>query len=418
MTDSRDAATEPPHPPADTRKPLKILIGADTFAPNVNGAARFAERLAAGLVARGHEVHVMAPSAGRRHGTWIEEHEGQRMVMHRLYSWRWYPHEWLRFALPWRIKQNSARVLDEVKPDVVHFQSHIVVGRGLSIEAKKRGIRIIGTNHFMPENLLEFTLIPKWLQDFSVRQAWRAAARSFSRAEAVTTPTHKAAEFLERNTGIEHVYAVSCGIDAHKYTPDFEPRTENRVVFVGRVTGEKQIDVLVRAIALLPNELDVKLEVVGDGDQRRALEQLAAQLGLADRVRFTGYVSDDELRHAYTRATVLAMPSIAELQSIVTMEAMASALPVVAANAMALPHLVHDGENGYLFQPGDAQELADRLERVFRMSQDELTAMKRESLRLIAAHDIQRTLTTFECLYRGEAVPELIVDDVTPAPAE
>lgn len=417
MTDSRDAPADPPSP-VPQRKPLKVLIGADTFAPNVNGAARFAERLAAGLVARGHEVHVMAPSAGRRYGTWVEEHEGQRMIMHRLHSWRWYPHEWLRFALPWRIKHNSARVLDAVQPDVVHFQSHIVVGRGLSIEAQKRGIRSIGTNHFMPENMLEFTLIPKWLQDFAVHQAWKAAARTFGRAQAVTTPTHKAAQFLERNTGLRHVYAVSCGIDAHKYTPDFEPRSENRVAFVGRVTGEKQIDVLVRAIALMPEDLDVKLEVVGDGDQLKNLEQLADELGIGDRVTFTGYVSDDELREAYTRATVLAMPSIAELQSIVTMEAMASALPVVAANAMALPHLVHDGQNGYLFEPGNAQDLADKLESVLRMPEDRLMTMKKESLRLIAAHDIQRTLNTFECLYRGETVPDVVVDDVAPATAD
>ena len=127
---------------AETERPLTILIGADTFAPDVNGAARFAERLAAGLVERGHDVHVMAPAANRKHGTWKEVHEGQEITAHRLYSWRWYPHDWLRFALPWRIKQNSSRVIDAVKPDVVHFQSHIIVGRGLSLEAQKRGIRI------------------------------------------------------------------------------------------------------------------------------------------------------------------------------------------------------------------------------------------------------------------------------------
>jgi glycosyltransferase involved in cell wall biosynthesis len=418
LTQSRDAEAEPPLSSAPARTPLKVLIGADTFAPDVNGAARFAERLAAGLVARGHEVHVMAPSAGRRHGTWVEEHEGQRMIMHRLHSWRWPPHPWLRFALPWRIKQNSARVLDEVKPDVVHFQSPVIVGRGLVIEAHKRGIRVIGTNHLMPENMLEFSLIPKWLQDWSVRIAWKSVRRTFSRAEAVTTPTHRAAQFLEEHTGLRGVYAISCGIDAHRYTPSFEPRTENRIVFVGRVTGEKRIDVLLRACALLPADLDAKLEIVGDGDQSKNLEQLANQLGIADRVTFTGYVSEDELREAYTRATVLGMPSIAELQSIVTMEAMASALPVVAANAMALPHLVHDGQNGYLFTPGDAQDLADKLEKILRMPIEELTAMKKESLRLIAAHDIQRTLNTFECLYRGEPVSDLVADDVAPAAAD
>lgn len=394
----------------DTERPLRILIGADTFAPDVNGAARFAERLAAGLVERGHDVHVMAPAASRKHGTWKEVHEGQELTAHRLYSWRWYPHDWLRFALPWRIKQNAARVLDQVKPDVVHFQSHLVVGRGLSIEAAKRGIRVIGTNHFMPENMLEFTLIPKAWQDWAVGLAWKAARRTFGRAEAVTTPTRRAADFLERYTGLRGVHAISCGIDAHKYFPNWEHRTENRIIFVGRVTGEKQIDVLLHAVTLLPRELDVKVEIVGGGDQKRNLEHLAVELGIADRVTFTGYVTDEELREAYHRASVLAMPSIAELQSIVTMEAMASALPVVAANAMALPHLVHDGENGYLFEPGSADDLAAKLRKVLEASPEDYRTMKEGSLRLIAAHDIQRTLSTFENLYRGKPVTDPVTD--------
>jgi glycosyltransferase involved in cell wall biosynthesis len=405
-----DTSGASPAEPAEAERPLRILIGADTFAPDVNGAARFAERLAAGLVERGHEVHVMAPAASRKHGTWTEIHEGQTVTAHRLYSWRWYPHDWLRFALPWRIKQNSARVIDEVKPDVVHFQSHIVVGRGLSIEAEKRGIRIVGTNHFMPENMLEFTLLPKWMQEFAVGLAWKAAGRSFGRAQAVTTPTKRAAQFLEKHTGLRGVHAISCGIDAHKYTPSWAPRTENRILFVGRVTGEKQIDVLLRAAALLPAELDAKVEIVGGGDQLKNLQQLAADLGLADRVTFTGYVTDEELREAYTRASVLAMPSIAELQSIVTMEAMASALPVVAANAMALPHLVHDGENGYLFEPGKAEDLAAKLRQVLEAPDDEYRALKEGSLRFIAAHDIQSTLSTFESLYRGKPVTDPVTD--------
>jgi len=398
---------------ADER-PLRILIGADTFAPDVNGAARFAERLAAGLVERGHEVHVMAPAASRKHGTWKEVHEGAEITAHRLRSWRWFPHDWLRFALPWRIRQNSARVIDEVRPDVVHFQSHIITGRGLSVEAEKRGIRIVGTNHFMPENMLEFTLLPRAWQDFAVGLAWKAARRTFGRAESVTTPTRKAAQFLERHTGLVGVHAISCGIDAHKYSPNWVPRTENRITFVGRVTGEKQIDVLLRAATLLPPELDVKVEIVGGGDQKRNLEHLAVELGIADRVTFTGYVTDEELREAYHRSSVLAMPSIAELQSIVTMEAMASALPVVAANAMALPHLVHHGENGYLFEPGSPEDLAAKLRTVLEASPEDYRALKEGSLRLIAAHDIQRTIATFENLYRGKPVTDPVTD-VAPA---
>ncbi|MFB9309991.1 glycosyltransferase involved in cell wall biosynthesis [Agromyces hippuratus] len=413
MSDTPGAST-PGTAGADIERPLTVLIGADTFAPDVNGAARFAERLAAGLAERGHDVHVMAPAGNRKHGTWKEVHEGQEITAHRLLSWRWYPHDWLRFALPWRIRQNSARVIDQVKPDVVHFQSHIITGRGLSIEAQKRGIRIVGTNHFMPENMLEFTLLPAAWQEWAVGLAWKAARRTFGRAEAVTTPTRKAAQFLEKHTGLVGVHAISCGIDAHKYSPSWEPRTENRILFVGRVTGEKQIDVLLRALTLLPKELDAKVEIVGGGDQKKHLEHLAVELGIADRVTFTGYVTDDQLREAYHRASVLAMPSIAELQSIVTMEAMASALPVVAANAMALPHLVHDGENGYLFEPSNAEDLAAKLRVVLEASPAEYRTLKEGSIRLIAAHDIQRTISTFESLYRGKPVTDPVTD-VAPA---
>jgi glycosyltransferase involved in cell wall biosynthesis len=395
-------------------RPLTILIGGDTFSPDVNGSARFAEHLASGLASRGHDVHVVAPAAGRRHGTWKEIYDGQVITAHRLYSWRWYPHDWLRFAIPWRIKQNSARIIDEVQPDVVHFQSHIIVGRGVSTEAESRGIRIVGTNHVMPENMLAFTGIPKFLQNWAIGLAWAAARRSFIRADAVTAPTRKAADFFEKATGIGNVYAISCGINVDNYVPDFTPRTENRILFVGRVAGEKQIDVLLQAVTLLPSDLDVQLEIVGGGDQLKNLQAMANQLGIGERTTFTGYVTEDELRRAYTRSTVFAMPSIAELQSIATMEALASGLPVVAADAMALPHLVHDGENGYLFPPGDAQQLAEKLEQVLRLPPDEFDALKRESLAIVSAHDIQRTLTTFEHLYRGEPVTDPAV--VPPAP--
>lgn len=401
--------------PATPSAPLRILIGADTFLPDINGAAIFAARLAAGLVARGHDVHIVAPAGDRKHGTWQEEIEGQTVTAHRLRSWRWYPHPWLRFAIPWRIEQNTARILDEVKPDVVHFQSHIITGRGLSKGAVERGIRLIGTNHFMPENLLEHAKLPKFLYNFAIRQAWAAAYRSFVRAEAVTSPTRKAADFLEAAVNIHPVIAISCGIQASDYTPSFEPRTDNVIVFVGRITGEKQLDKLVRAFARLDAALDAKLVLIGHGEEEGHLRSLATQLGVGDRVTITGFVSNEVLRATLTSATVFAMPSIAELQSIATMEAMASGLPIVAANAMALPHLVHHKQNGYLFEPGDVDELARRLTDVLTAPPEKLDEFKRESLRIVEAHDINRTLDTFEALYRGEKVADnMIVGDFQP----
>ena len=381
-------------------------MGADTFWPEINGAASFIARLSAGLAERGHDVHVAAPSySNKKLGAQVEEHEGQKFTVHRIYSWRWYPHPWLRFSLPWRIRHNSASIIEQVKPDVIHFQSHVVIGRGMTIEGSKRGIRIIGTNHFMPENLLEYTLvIPPFLTKRAIEAAWKAANRTFGRAERVTTPTRKAAEYLEAKTSVKNVVAISCGIDAHNYTPDMQPRTDNLIVFLGRVVEEKQIDKLIKAFATLDSSLDARLEIVGGGDQEARLKLLAAQLGVTKRVTFAGYVDEAYLRNALTRASVFAMPSIAELQSISTMEAMASGLPIIAADAMALPHLVHDGENGFLFEPGNVAQLADRLTTLLSMPHDEILRFKQESLKIVAAHDIQRTLDTFESLYRGEPV--------------
>lgn len=402
-----------PHPLASTSQPMRILIGADTFAPDVNGAAKFAERLAAGLVERGHDVHVVAPRPERGPNvTRVEQHEGQPMTVHRLRSWRWRPHPWLRYALPWRIERNAARILDSVKPDVVHFQSHIVVGRGLARQAAARGIRIVGTNHFMPDNAMQFTPFFGSLKDAVIRGIWKAAGRTFGLAESVTTPTRKAADYLEKYTDLQGVHAISCGLHIDNYTPKLVPRTENVVLFLGRIEAEKHIDELLRAVARLDPVLEVKVEIIGDGEQRTALERLARELGIADRVHFAGYVPEEYLKQQLTRATVFAIPSRAELQSIATMEAMASGLPVVGAHAMALPHLIHDGENGFLYEPGDVDAFAARLEEILTMPHEELLGLKLESLRIVSGHDINRTLDTFEALYRGEEVDDPIVDGV------
>jgi hypothetical protein len=84
------------------------------------------------------------------------------------------------------------------------------------------------------------------------------------------------------------------------------------------------------------------------------------------------------------------------------MEAMASGRPILAANAAALPHLVHDGENGFLFEPDNVDQLTELLERVFGMNDSELQTFGDKSLHLIQSHDINRTLDAFEKIYRNQ----------------
>jgi glycosyltransferase involved in cell wall biosynthesis len=395
------------------------MIGGDTFAPDINGSASFAKRLAVTLTRRGHDVHIVAPSPDGPGRSEFETHDGVQLMVHRLKSWPWWPHPWVRFALPWRVKANARRLIADVKPDVVHFQSHIIIGTGLAPAAKAAGIRLIGTNHTMAENIAQHvTILPPPALRWLIKSQWKAAANVYAQADVVTTPTKRSSDYFEKMTGLTGVHSISNGIDTSNYVPSFEPRTDNRIVFVGRLDEEKCIHELLQAFALLDPGLDAKLDIVGHGEDLHRLERLARDLGIADRVDFHGKVPDEQLRDILTNGAVFAMPSRAELQCIAAMEAMASALPVVAADAMALPHLVHPGENGYLYEPGDISAFATYLTSVLTASPAEYTAMKKASQRIVAKHDLQATVDTFEALYRGETVADPVTEPVPVANAD
>jgi len=387
----------------ETSRPLTIVIGCDTFPPDINGASRFAERLAGGLARHGNDVHVIAPAFDRNFGTFTEIIDGTAMTVHRIKSYKLPQHKTLRWIWPFNLESKTSKILRQVNPDAVHIQSHLIMGRALVKSAKKQGIRVLATNHIMPENLIKYSvIIPKFFESTAMKMAWADAGRILKKADFVTTPTRRAAELLEAAAGIKDVMAISCGIDASKFantTPT--SNTVPRVLFLGRLDYEKHIHNLLKAVAMLPKSLNTQVEIVGDGGERDYLQNLAVELGIAKNVKFLGHVTEKELPLAYERATVFAMPSIAELQSIATMEAMASGRPVVAADAMALPHLVHDGDNGYLFQPDDVVEFSEKLKAVLTASPEELERLSENSLHLIQAHDIERTISIFEDLYRG-----------------
>jgi glycosyltransferase involved in cell wall biosynthesis len=382
---------------------LKIVLACDTFAPDINGAARFAERLAGGLARRGHDVHVVAAAFDRTHGTRFETHDGALITLHRVRSHRILNHKTLRWPEPWGIQKMVFKLLSDLKPTALHVQSHLLVGRFAIKAARRTGTKIIATNHVMPENLLRYSLLPKFTHKAAMSFFWKDARRILSRMDAVTTPTRRAAELLERAAGLQDVLAISCGIDATRFAN--ASRTQNAepvFLFLGRLDDEKRIHVLLKAVATLTDFPKVRVELVGDGGELENLKQLVNDLGIEHQVSFLGHISDADLPDAYERCTAFVMPSIAELQSIATMEAMASGRPVIGADAMALPHLVHDGDNGYLFRPDDHLDLAAKLRLVLEADQVELDRMSDNSVHLIQAHDINRTLDIFENLYRGE----------------
>ncbi|RZT85198.1 glycosyltransferase involved in cell wall biosynthesis [Pseudonocardia sediminis] len=373
--------------------PLRVLIGADTYPPDVNGAARFTERLAGGLAGRGHEVHVVAPSPtgppGRGGGA------PGHPVVHRVRSHAYPSQERFRVSLPWRAAAATAELLGELRPDVVHVQSHFSVGRGLAVAAHARGVPLVATNHFMPENLLDHAPVPASAAGWVSRWAWRDLARVYGRADALTAPTPCAVRMLDERAGLPGGRAVSCGIDVARFAGGAEDPVPT-VLFVGRLEQEKRVGELVAAFARVPG--DVRLEIVGDGSRRAEWTALARRLGVESRVRFRGFVDDDELVAAYRRAAVFAIPGVAELQSLVTLEAMAAGRPVVAADAVALPHLVRPGRTGWLYPPGDVDALAAALSALLAdpAARARMGAAARETA---GTHALDATLDAFTDLY-------------------
>ncbi len=376
-------------------KPLRILIGAETYPPDVNGAARFAERLATGLSGRGHEVHVVAPSPT---GPAIREvRDG--VTVHGVRSHSYYLHDGFQVCMPWQAFPVATALMAEIEPDVVHTNAHMVVGRGVVRAAHRGGYPLVATNHLMPENLLGYTPIPRPLQRVYNGLAWRDLGRVFGKAAVVTAPTPRAVELLVRRAGLVDAFPVSCGIDADRYRAlPHVPGDVPTVLFVGRLDQEKRVDELIRAFAALPAGVPGRLEIVGDGARREDWGALADGLGVGERVTFRGFVSEDELLAAYAGADVFCMPGVAELQSLVTLESMAAGLPVVAADAMALPHLVRPGRNGWLYTPGDVAELTTRLAALLTdpALRRRMGAASRE---IVAEHAIEATLDTFEGIY-------------------
>ena len=173
---------------------------------------------------------------------------------------------------------------------------------------------------------------------------------------------------------------VHCTVDVDRFRPVERAArgTSLEILNVGRAVPEKGQALLIEAVAeLIGRGADARLTVVGDGPELAELRALAARLGVAEAVRFTGAIGQAEILSYYARADVFAMPSFAEGVPVVLMEAMATGLPVLSTHIAGIPELVDDGESGFLVAPGRVDELSSALERVLGASAEERAAMGR-----------------------------------------
>ena len=165
----------------------------------------------------------------------------------------------------------------------------------------------------------------------------------------------------------EKLHVIHCGIDPEVFSPPAERNgTEGLdVLSVGRLVPFKGQGLLIEAVAALADRgIDVRVTVVGWGENRPRLEELVAELGVADRVTFTGAVGQDVIRGLLASADTFCLPSFAEGVPVSLMEAMAMELPVVSSRIMGIPELIEDGVSGRLVAPGNVEELTTVLEHL------------------------------------------------------
>jgi colanic acid/amylovoran biosynthesis glycosyltransferase len=172
--------------------------------------------------------------------------------------------------------------------------------------------------------------------------------------------------FVER----EHWHklpVIHCGVDTGRFSPSPDSRPKDArptVLAVGRLDPRKGHALLVEALGRLARDgVDTRVVVIGEGPERPALERLARERGVSDRLSLPGAVGQDEIIAWFASADVFCMPSLAEGLPVVLMEAMACGLPVVAPRLMGIPELVEDGVSGTLVAPGHVDELAGALAR-------------------------------------------------------
>lgn len=382
---------------------MKILIASDLHYPTINGVATFSRNLAKGLADHGHEVLVIAPS---QNGKKCKEVDGNHVIV-RTASVP-FP-----FYQNFRISPNPARevkkIIDDFDPDVIHIQMLMWIGQAAMKYGNKYGIPIVSTNHAMPENLMDNLrlLAPVSRPINYILKAY--GARFHSKADFITMPTQSAIDMFNVEKITTPMAAVSNGIDLSRFTVGradddvYErfniPKDQPIISYVGRLDAEKHLPVLLRAFVRVQSVMPhVHLVIVGDGTERPVLKTMAHDLGISHSVTLTGRVSDEDLVALHKVGTVFCMPSPAELQSIATLEAMASGQPVVAVDAGALRELCQHERNGYLTEQDNDEMIAKGLVAIL---EDEALReeMSQESLAIARTHDLQTTLKRFEQIY-------------------
>lgn len=380
---------------------MRIGFFTDTYTPQINGVVSSIRLFADALERLGHEVYIFAPTP-RQPG------DGPRVARIPSVPFAFQPE--MRLASIY--SQQAYRLARRANLDIIHSHDPFAVGLfGLAV-AKRFRLPYVHTYHTLYPEYVHYV----WETRFTRAMAERLSRDFCDQCDLVLAPSTKIEKALADWGTTSRVELLPTGVDAQRFaSADLDAgeamrkrfailSTDRLLIFVGRVGLEKNLDLLVDAFALTAAP-DARLMIVGDGPYRSGLERRIAALGITDRVTFTGYLQREEVAVAYSISEALFFASTSETQGLVIAEAMASGLPVVAVEDLAVGDAVVDGVNGFLAaeRPEALAAAADKVLADPALAR----AMGTESLRRAQDLCIDNMAVRLVALYEGllEDVP-------------
>ncbi len=384
-------------------KPMKIAVFTDAFPPQINGVVTHildANRL---LSLKGYEIIIFAPKPEKD----IDNLPLPANVkVHYLSSIPLFFYE--DFYLTPPFSPYAFKIVQQFAPEIIHFHSPITVGaNGIAI-AKLLKIPLIGSFHayFMEPEYLRIVKLDKIKLDKSKvvnKLLWYYANLFYNQADVVISPSFKTKDDLINHGVNRPIKVISNGVDCSFNKKGSSKMNFNLpkkyILYVGRVSREKSIDVLINAFSeFAKNEKETHLVIIGDGPAKKELEKLSFSLNLSNRIHFIGLLHHDDLINSpiYKNALVFATASKSETQCISVLEAINFGLPIIGVKSRAIPELIKG--NGILCEADNIKNLSE----AFSLLTKDVKLRKRcqyQSLELAKKHSINLTIQKLESLY-------------------
>ncbi|TSC90973.1 MAG: putative glycosyltransferase (group 1) [Parcubacteria group bacterium Licking1014_17] len=384
---------------------MKIAIFSDTFfsSSQINGVANVATKSAETLSELGHEVMVFTAVPGADKKKLKNNGKYEIVFCPSLPIGIIYRGE--RFALP--IDFRALYKIRKFKPEIIHTHTPFTMGWWSILASKIFDIKLVGTHHTFYDHYLKHVKLDfklgRWLN-------WKLTLKYYNSCDLVLSPSKALADEMVKRGLYKPVKVLANSVDIDFFKPattDIKEQLKKKfglprcsLVYVGRVSYEKSIDQAIRAFtSAAEKNLEIKLMIVGDGPERKKIEKLATDLGIKDRMIFTGFLRGHDLREAFQASDIFITASKSENMPITMLEAMAVGLPFISVSEKGIPELVRHGINGFLSKADDINDMAKNILELCSNS-DLLVKMSAASLEFVTEHSLKNKMNSLTDIYR------------------